>query len=113
MSEQPPPPPAPAPPNAAPKPTALAVELPANLEPVYANTAIITHSASEIIVDFARVMPNFPKAKVYARIVMTPMNAKLLLRALGENLSKFEGAHGEIRLPEGLSLADHLFKPQK
>ncbi|MBI3359764.1 MAG: DUF3467 domain-containing protein [Chloroflexi bacterium] len=101
------PPPAPA----VPKPPGLAVELPGNLEPVYSNTAIITHSASEIIVDFARVMPNVPKAKVYARVVMTPMNAKLLLRALGENLSKFEGTYGEIKLPEGFSLADHLFKP--
>src|SRR5262245_59529384 len=90
----------PASPGAVPKPTPLAVELPVNLEPTYANTAIITHSASEIIVDFARVMPNFPKAKVTTRLVMTPLNAKLFLRALGENLSKFEGAYGEIRLPE-------------
>ncbi len=103
--------PSPAEPAPAPKAVPLAVELPANLEPVYANTAIISHSASEIFIDLARVMPNYPKAKVSTRIVMTPLNAKLLLRALGENLSKFEGVYGEIRLPEGLSLADHLFKP--
>jgi len=113
MSDQPSKPPDPVPAGAVAKATPLAVELPATLEPVYVNTAIITHSASEIIMDFARVMPNFPKAKVNTRIVMTPLNAKLLLRALGENLSKFEGVYSEIRLPEGLSLADHLFKPQK
>jgi hypothetical protein len=113
MSEQTPEPsPAAASPPAQ-KTAPLAVELPAGLEPTYANTAIITHSTSEIVIDFARVMPNFPKAKVSTRIVMTPLNAKLFLRALSENLSKFEGANGEIRLPEGMSLADHLFKPPK
>ena len=103
MTDQPASPPVPLP-----KP-AIAIELSNDLEPIYANTAIITHSASEIIVDFVRVMPNTTKAKVHARIVMTPMNAKLLLHALGENLSKFEGVYGEIRIP--LSLADQLFKP--
>ena len=117
MSEQPPPTPSPAPvpgqaePVPVHKSPALAIELPANLEPVYANTAIISHSASEIFMDLARVMPNYPKAKVSTRVVMTPLNAKLLLRALSENLSKFEGVYGEIKLPDGLSLADHLFKP--
>jgi hypothetical protein len=110
MSEPPAATPAPEP-DAAAKPTALAVELPANLDPVYANTTIITHSASEIIIDLARVMPHFPKAKVATRIVMTPLNAKLFMRALSENLAKYEGAYGEIRVPEGLSLADRLFKP--
>jgi hypothetical protein len=76
------------------------VELPGELEAIYANFAMITHSASEIIVDFARLLPNVPKAKVYARIVMTPMNAKLLHRALEENLSKFEAQFGEIKTPE-------------
>ncbi len=76
------------------------VELPGELEAIYANFAMITHSASEIVVDFARLLPNVPKAKVYARIVMTPMNAKLLHRALEENLSKFEAQFGEIKTPE-------------
>ena len=60
--------------------------------------------------DFARVLPNVPKARVQARIIMTPMNAKLLHRALRENLSTFEGKHGEIKLPAGASLADQLFR---
>ena len=78
----------------------IQVELPANLDAIYSNFALITHSPSETIVDFARVLPNVPKAKVYARIVMTPMNAKLLHRALGENLSKFEDKYGEIKTPD-------------
>ena len=76
------------------------VELPAELEAVYANFAMITHSPSEIVIDFARVLPNVPKAKVYARILMTPINAKLLHRALGDNLTKFEEQFGEIKTPE-------------
>lgn len=96
-----------------PQPNQLAIELPANLEAVYSNFAVITHSPSEVVVDFARVLPNVPKAKVYARIIMTPMNAKLLLRALGENISKYEGQYGEIKMPEGFSLADRLFRPPK
>lgn len=100
-------------PNPAPPPQRqLAVELPNDLNSVYSNFAVITHSPSEIVVDFAVVMPNVPRAKVNARVVMTPMNAKLLLRALGENLSKFEGQFGEIKLPEGFTLAESLFRPK-
>jgi hypothetical protein len=74
------------------------LELPADLEAVYANFALITHSASEIIVDFARVLPNTPKARIHARVLMTPMNAKLLYNALGDNLGKFEQQYGEIKV---------------
>jgi hypothetical protein len=76
------------------------IELPQDLEAVYSNFALITHSPSEIVVDFAKLLPNMSKAKVYARIVMTPMNAKLLHRALGDNLGKFEEKFGEIKTPE-------------
>jgi Protein of unknown function (DUF3467) len=88
----------------------MAIEMPNNLDAVYSNFALITHSPSEIVVDFARLLPNMPKARVYARIVMTPMNAKLLLRALTENLSRFEAQYGEIMVPTGL--AEQLFKPK-
>jgi len=91
----------------------LAVELPNDLVPLYSNFAVIKHSPSEIVVDFATLMPDVPRVKVNARIILTPMNAKLLLRALAENLSKYEGQFGEIKLPEGFSLADHLFRQQK
>lgn len=87
-----------------PQPTRLNVELPANLEETYANLALISHSASEIILDFARAMPNKPKARIHSRVVMTPMNAKLLLRALTENLGKYEEKYGEIAIPENVVL---------
>lgn len=103
------------PPDSAPKPAApppqVMLELPVNLDPVYANFAIITHSPSEIVIDHARVMPNTPKSKIVARIILTPMNAKLFLRALTENLGKYEAQYGEIAVPTGL--ADQLFKPPK
>jgi len=88
------------------QPTRLNIELPGDLEAIYANLALISHSASEIIVDFARQMPNIPKAKIHARIVMTPMNAKLLHQALAENLNKFEEKYGEIKIPEMNILLD-------
>ncbi len=78
----------------------IQIELPSDLEATYANLALITHSASEMIVDFARLLPNIPKAKVYARIILTPINAKLLHRALGDNLAKFEEKFGEIKTPD-------------
>jgi hypothetical protein len=86
------------------------IEVPPDLYAIYANFALITHSASEIIVDFARVLPNTPSAKVYARIITTPMHAKLLLRALRDNLEKYEAQYGEIKLPaEGDALAQQFF----
>ena len=86
------------------------IEVPPDLEAIYANFAMITHSASEIIIDFARVLPNMPQAKVYARIINTPMHAKLLLRALSENLEKYEARFGEIKLPaDGDALAQQFF----
>lgn len=88
------------------------VYVPANLEPVYANFALITNSPSEIIIDLAQILPKVARAKVKTRLVMTPMNAKLLNRALTEHLSRFETKFGEIAIPEGISLADQLFRPQ-
>ena len=86
------------------------IELPADLDATYANFAMITHSPSEIIIDFARVLPNAPKSKVHARIITTPMHAKLLLRALNENLEKYEAQFGEIQLPSGgENLAQQFF----
>jgi hypothetical protein len=80
-------------------PTQINIELPGDLEAIYSNFAIITHSPSEIVMDFARLLPNMPKAKVHARVLMTPLNAKLLLRALQENLAKYEEKFGEVHLP--------------
>lgn len=63
----------------------------------YANLAIITHSSSEFVVDFVRVMPGVPKAKVNARIILTPEHAKRLMLALQDNIKKFESMHGAIK----------------
>ncbi|OQA47054.1 MAG: hypothetical protein BWY52_00403 [Chloroflexi bacterium ADurb.Bin325] len=87
-------------PQANPQPTTqINIELPADLEAIYTNFAIITHSASEILIDCARMLPGAPKAKVQTRLVMTPLNAKLLLRALEDNLAKYEARFGEVRVP--------------
>jgi hypothetical protein len=65
-------------------------------EGTYSNLAIINHSASEFVVDFVSIMPGTPKAKVKSRIVLTPQHAKRLLKALGENIHRFENTHGQI-----------------
>ncbi|MCK5825175.1 MAG: DUF3467 domain-containing protein [Ichthyobacteriaceae bacterium] len=66
-------------------------------EGTYSNLAIINHSVSEFVVDFINVMPGVPKAKVKSRIVLTPQHAKRLLKALVDNVNRFESAHGEIK----------------
>lgn len=75
----------------------LNIELPEETaEGIYSNLAIISHSHSEFVVDFIRMMPNVPKAKVKARIILTPQHAKRLLKALADNVKKFEGQFGMI-----------------
>ena len=86
------------------------IRLPGNLEPVYANFAVVTTSASEIVMDFAQVMPRTPQAQIKTRLVMTAYNAKLFLRALGDHMGRYEAQHGEIVIPEGPHLADQLFR---
>lgn len=77
---------------------------------IYANLAIITHSTSEFILDFVRIMPGLPKAGVQSRIVMTPENAKRLLFALQDNIVKYEKNFGQIKMPEQ-QRADKTFIP--
>lgn len=62
----------------------------------YANLAIITHSNAEFVVDFVNVMPGTPKSKVKSRVILTPMHAKRFMKALVENIEKFEDANGPI-----------------
>jgi len=93
----------------APAPRQIPLELPGTLEPIYSNLALIAHSQAEIVIDFARMLPGMPKARVAARVVLTPLCAKALMRALSENIVKFEKQFGEIHLPEGPSLAEQLF----
>lgn len=86
-------------PSQNPDPNALNIELSEDIaEGEYANLAMIAHSTSEFVVDFIRMMPGVPKAKVKARIVLTPEHAKRLLAALEENIQRFEQSYGSIKL---------------
>ncbi len=88
----------------------IRLEIPANLSAIYANAAIVSQTTSEIVLDFLQIMPNDPRARVQTRVVMTPTNAKLFLKALETNLARFEEAHGEIPTPQTSgTLADQLF----
>lgn len=69
-------------------------------EGIYSNLAIISHSPAEFVIDFTRLLPGVPKARVHARIVMTPQHAKLLLAALSENIARYEQQYGEIIVAE-------------
>lgn len=66
-------------------------------EGIYSNLAIISHSNSEFVVDFVRMLPNLPKAKVKSRIILSPEHAKRLMRALQENIAKYESQFGKIK----------------
>ncbi len=65
-------------------------------EGTYSNLAIINHSDTEFVVDFVNIMPGVPKARVKSRIILTPQHAKRLLRALEDNIGRFEATNGEI-----------------
>lgn len=79
----------------------LNIELPEDIaEGEYSNLAIISHSPSEFVVDFIRMVPNVPKAKVKSRIILTPQHAKRLMKAMIDNVKKYEAQFGEIDEPE-------------
>ena len=86
------------------------LDVPADIQPVYANLVRIAHSPADLVFDFAHLLPGESKARVGARILMSPLSAKLLFKALAENLARYEAAFGEISMPRS-SLADQLFKP--
>ena len=70
----------------------------------YANLAIITHSQAEFVIDFVNVMPGAPKSKVKARMIMTPFHAKRLMKAMADNVQKFEDNNGEIKDLESVEI---------
>ncbi|NQT27716.1 DUF3467 domain-containing protein [candidate division KSB1 bacterium] len=81
------------------KPQSINLELgEKEAEGIYSNFVVISHSPAEFILDFTRMLPGVPKAKVFARIIMTPQHAKSLAKALNENVEKFEKQHGEIKI---------------
>ena len=90
-------------------PNSPAIELPPDLEAIYANMVRISHSPAELVFDFARMLPGMPSALVHARLIMSPMGAKLFYRALAENLARYEANFGEIPLPGDGALANDLF----
>ena len=83
----------------------IQIELPENVaEGTYSNLAVIAHSSSEFVIDFVRIMPGVPKAKVQSRVILTPEHAKRLLYALNDNIKRFESQNGTIDLeknPQG------------
>jgi len=80
------------------KPNQINIELSEEVaQGIYSNLAVITHSTSEFVIDFVRIMPGVPKAKVKSRVVLTPEHAKRLFMALQDNIKKFETLHGPIR----------------
>ncbi len=80
----------------------LKIELtPEIAEGIYSNLAIIAHSSSEFVIDFARIMPGTPKANVKSRIILTPEHAKRLLLALQDNVMRYEGQFGKIKTDGG------------
>jgi len=85
-----------------PKPQQIQIELKEEVaQGVYSNLAILTHSSSEFVIDFIRVMPGIPKADVKSRVILIPEHAKRLSLALQDNISKFESVHGKIKKVEG------------
>ncbi|RPI92568.1 MAG: DUF3467 domain-containing protein [Chloroflexi bacterium] len=94
-----------------PQPPGPKINIPEGMEPVYANLARISHSPADIVIDFAHILPGETSAGVRSHVVMSPLSAKLLLRALTENVARYEASFGEIIVPSNSTLAESLFRP--
>ena len=83
-------------------------------EGTYANLSIISHSDAEFVLDFIRLVPNMPKAKVKSRIIMSPQQTKRLLQALSENVKRYEASHGIIQdsQPQGMPFPMNFNTPK-
>ncbi|MBK6325555.1 MAG: DUF3467 domain-containing protein [Chloroflexi bacterium] len=109
MSDQPQPQPQPPQPG-----KRINIDIPKDLQAVYANVAFISHTPAEVVLDFAQVLPRMPRGSVQARVIMSPMHAKMLQQALAQNIANYERQFGEIRLPQQMNLADQFFRfPQQ
>ncbi len=87
------------------QPNQLNIEISEEIaEGTYANLAIITHSHAEFVIDFVNVMPGAPKSKVKSRIILTPFHAKRFMKAIAENVQKFEEANGTIQDMEAVEI---------
>ena len=87
------------------------ISIPDDLDAVYSNLARITHSPSEFVFDFAQMLPGFKAPSFKSRVLLSPLSAKLIYKALGDNLAKYETSFGEISIPGTSTLADSLFQP--
>lgn len=91
------------------EPKPLSLHLPADLEPQFVNFVRVAHTAGEFVLDFSTILPGIEEPNVEARIIVSPLGAKLLEQALSGNIQRFESTFGEIRVPLSHSLADDLF----
>lgn len=89
---------------------AVKIDIPADSQPQYTNIVRISHSPAELVFDFAQLVPYTQTANVVSRLIMSPVGAKLFLRALADNLSKYEANFGEIALPSSGALSNDLFR---
>ncbi|MDA8650467.1 DUF3467 domain-containing protein [Schleiferiaceae bacterium] len=78
---------------------------------IYSNLAVINHSPSEFVLDFIQMMPGLPKARVKARVILTPQHAKRLISAIEENVTRFESAHGKISETDHPQIPIHFGGP--
>jgi len=77
----------------------------------YANFVVVTHSPAEFVMDFTRLLPGVPKAKIHSRIIMAPPHAKAFMQALKDNIRKFEEKYGELKSPGNESFQGFGVKP--
>ena len=93
------------------QPAGPKINVPEGMEPAYVNLARISHSPADLVIDFAHLLPGETTANIRSRVVMSPLSAKLLVRALTENLARYEATFGKISVPSSSSLAESLFRP--
>ncbi len=87
----------------------IQLRIPADLVPQFVNMVRVSHTPGEFVLDFSAILPGVTDPKIDTRIVLSPLGAKLLQKALIENLQRFETRFGEIHLPSGHTLAEDLF----
>ena len=97
--------------KARPQQRRVTLEVPKDMQGVYSNATLINaNSPSEFFIDFVQMVPGLPKAQVVSRVVMSPVHAKMLQRALAQHIVQFEQKHGEISVPKQKSIADEFFR---
>ena len=88
----------------------VTIDIPKELQAVYANLAFLSHTPAEMIFDFAQVLPRMPRGKVMSRVIMSPMHAKMLHLALAQQIANYERQYGTIPMPQSISLANQFFR---